>query len=372
MIMETFRVLLAINNQYLPQFIGGAEFSAHNLALNLRLNGHEVAVLGGMKAYDRLWFQHGLQKYILHRKIGVDKVMGYPVYRAWHPANELEQFVDEYKPDVLIIVGGSGVSIPAFSKLRLACPTIVTVEDVEFSGNNEHILRFKDAAFVANSQFTARRIKETFGIDAFVLRPLVNPGSCRVAKPGRKVVMVNPIAVKGLPVALGLAEARPDIPFLFQESWGYKNQSRDELVRRISTLKNIELRRPTFNPRMFFREARIMLVPSMWDEAWCRVVTEAHVSGIPVLGSNAGALPESIGPGGLLVDRNASLDEWVNALAKIWDDNQVWEKFSAAAMKYSIRDEVVASSQIKSFEGLIKNLVNSRSRICIHHHSPDE
>ena len=358
--METFRVLMAINNPYPPQFIGGAEFSAHNIALNLQRNGHEVAVLGGMKPHDRIWFRHGLQKYILRRKIGVDRVMGYPVYRAWRPANELEHFIERYKPDVLIIAGGSGVSMPAFSNLRLTCPTIITVPDVEFSRNSEHILRFKNAAFVGNSNFTAKRIRETVGIDAFVLRPLVNPDSCRVEKPGGKVVMVNPTAVKGLPIALELAKSRPDIPFLFQESWGYRDQSREELVRKIASLRNVELRPPTSNPRMFFREARIMLVPSMWDEAWCRVVTEAHVSGIPVLGSNAGALPESIGPGGLLVDRNASLDEWRDALSRIWDDSVVWQTLSTAALQYSMRDEVVASSQIKSLEEFIEKVVNSR------------
>lgn len=39
---------------------------------------------------------------------------------------------------------------------------------------------------------------------------------------------------------------------------------------------------------------KVLLVPSLWFEAWGIVVIEAHLRGIPVVSSNAGALPEAM------------------------------------------------------------------------------
>ena len=43
-----------------------------------------------------------------------------------------------------------------------------------------------------------------------------------------------------------------------------------------------------------WRHMKVLLVPSLWYEAWGIVVIEAHLRGIPVVSSNAGALPEAM------------------------------------------------------------------------------
>ena len=43
-----------------------------------------------------------------------------------------------------------------------------------------------------------------------------------------------------------------------------------------------------------WRDIKVLLVPSVWFEAWGIVVVEAHLRGIPVISSNAGALPEAM------------------------------------------------------------------------------
>ena len=53
---------------------------------------------------------------------------------------------------------------------------------------------------------------------------------------------------------------------------------------------------------------KILLAPSKWEEAWGRVASEAHCSGIPVVGSRRGGLPEAIGEGGIVLDYDAPLD----------------------------------------------------------------
>jgi len=90
--------------------------------------------------------------------------------------------------------------------------------------------------------------------------------------------------------------------------------------------------------------------PVDWIEAWGRVATEAHFSGIPVIASNQGGFPESVGPGGILVDPNASISEWKQALRGLWDDPQRYRELSALSLKYSQRPEI---QQQKLFDEFI-------------------
>lgn len=43
-----------------------------------------------------------------------------------------------------------------------------------------------------------------------------------------------------------------------------------------------------------WRDIKVLLVPSLWFEAWGIVVIEAHLRGIPVISSDAGALAEAM------------------------------------------------------------------------------
>jgi glycosyltransferase involved in cell wall biosynthesis len=47
-----------------------------------------------------------------------------------------------------------------------------------------------------------------------------------------------------------------------------------------------------------YRNLRCVLVPSTWEEPFCMVAAESMYCGTPVIGSNLGGLPTTIGPGG--------------------------------------------------------------------------
>jgi glycosyltransferase involved in cell wall biosynthesis len=71
------------------------------------------------------------------------------------------------------------------------------------------------------------------------------------------------------------------------------------------------------------RRARALLVPSLWDDAAPRSVTEAFAAGVPVLASRIGGLPEIVrdGESGLLVTPGES-DQWVAAVERLTDDRE--------------------------------------------------
>jgi glycosyltransferase involved in cell wall biosynthesis len=147
------------------------------------------------------------------------------------------------------------------------------------------------------------------------------------APKGRNVTFINPVDVKSRDIAIELARRNPRVPFLFVEGWQLRPDDRERLFKTISRLSNIEWHNPVSDMRRIYKVTRILLVPSQWEEAWARVSSEAQISGIPVLTSDIGGLPESVGNGGMLFEPQ-DIDAWDKGLKSIWNDEHLWWKFS--------------------------------------------
>lgn len=76
----------------------------------------------------------------------------------------------------------------------------------------------------------------------------------------------------------------------------------------------------------FYRELDAVVVPSIptpgWLEQFCRVAVEAMASGIPVIASRSGALPEVVADAGLLVQPRIPAD-LAAAILKVRDDREL-------------------------------------------------
>lgn len=78
---------------------------------------------------------------------------------------------------------------------------------------------------------------------------------------------------------------------------------------------------PPEEARRLVADARAVLVPSLWYEAFPRVVVEAYASGVPVVASRIGALPEVVEEGvtGLLAEPGDPAS-WTTALERLRED----------------------------------------------------
>ncbi len=160
------------------------------------------------------------------------------------------------------------------------------------------------------------------------------------------VTFVNPEPRKGVHVFARIAEVlsrrRPDIPMLLVEG-ASKASFLPQLGIDLSDVKNLRVMANTPDPRRFHAVTRLLLMPSLIENA-ALVAMEAMLNGIPVLASNRGGLPETIGDAGYLFDIPArytpetrevptaeEVEPWVEAIIRLWDDLAEYERWSQAA-----------------------------------------
>lgn len=320
------RVLFASVYPHLPDVVGGLQTTTDNFCIALRDAGAEVAVLCGRVAN---------QPDIKPPNTLRDGSLGYTVIRTADPVNALPMVAAAWNASVIVVQSGTTLLPMVLRSLEMTLPTAVYLHNVEEHQLGGALVADPRLLFLSNSVFTARRWRVLSGIDSVVVQPLVLPERYLVTRLGNRVLFVNPVPIKGVEIMFGLAAACPEIPFLVAESWGLEPRWRDYCVRRAARHRNIEWTVPTSEMRVLYNQARTLLMPSIWEEAFGRTAVEAQISGIPVVASQRGALPETVGAGGILVDPHAPLAEWAAALRRAYRPSPEYEALSQAAREHA-------------------------------------
>ena len=355
------KVLFAGGNGYTPQFSGGVQSSTHHLAEQLIEHGHEASVLAALFGQGMFGYKARAKMKLLGQRAVIDCFPGYPVVRAWFPWEAAAFAVKKLQPDVAVVQCHK--SVPLGKALQAeGVPLVVYLRNVEFHELGGDLRELGSAFYIANSEFTARAYKREFGIVATVIPPTINPAAYTTPTTGEFVTFINPYEEKGFELAVRVAAACPQIPFLFVESWKLEDDHRARIAEIIAPLSNIRLESRTDDMKTIYGRTKILLAPSKWEEAWGRVASEAHCSGIPVVGSRRGGLPEAIGPGGMVLDYDAPLADWVAAIRRLWDDRQEYERLSEAALAFSQRPELDPDRQFATFFALLDGAARKRAR----------
>jgi len=212
------------------------------------------------------------------------------------------------------------------------------------------MLEHPNISFIANSNFTRSMHPEKKILT--VVPPIVPPGNYATETSRSCAVFINPVPYKGLEIALGLAKTRPDVTFLFVVNpHGFKRNGPQPWDR----VRNVKLAGPVRDMRRIYQCAKLLLAPRQWLETWRRVATEAHFSGIPVLASDRGGLPEAVGPGGLCLPADSPLSVWREAFSQIWDDPVCYKQLCDAARQYSQRREIRRDVIVESLLALLNS-----------------
>jgi glycosyltransferase involved in cell wall biosynthesis len=349
------RILLITERPYFPQQVGGREWVIHETAYALKEMGHEPFVMCALKPSTWIHFRNRAISRVKGISYPVDYDMGYPVFRGWLWERGLQEIIRKVNPDVAIIEASNALTY-AKNLLLSGIPSIIRMHNTAshmLGGNPQD---FHHVPFVAVSQFLADRFYSKYATKAIVIPPLVRREQCITASSREKIVFVNPRPVKGGNIAIAIAAKCPSIPFKFFEAWT-KDENVKDLERQAQALPNVEWSPPVMDPKILYKEAHTMLIPSQADETWGRVATEAQFNGIPVIASRRGALPESVGPGGILIEPNADLDAWVSALRLLWDNPGRYSDLSQAALTFSERPEIASSHIMEHILELIDRAI---------------
>ncbi|MEO1153515.1 MAG: glycosyltransferase [Pseudomonadota bacterium] len=353
-------VVFAGGNGYPPEDSGGVQSSTHDLATRLLARGDRPAVLAPL--YGDGWFGLAARARLKAAGGGVvrDTRPGYPVYRGWDPALQVADVVRRTQANVAVVQCHG--TVPLAQAFRAAgVPVVIYLRNVEFHELGGDLTPLSDARFIANSDFTARSYRDRYGIEATVIPPTIDPALYATEVTGDAVTFINPVAEKGVARAIQIAAACPEIPFLFVESWVLDDTALAKLQRAIAPYPNIRFNHRSGNMKAIYGQSRLVLAPSRWEEAWGRVASEAQCSGIPVVGSTRGGLPEAIGPGGVTLDYDAPLDDWVGAVRDLWSDAARHAALSTAARAYAARPQIDPARQFEVFESVIHSALAQAS-----------
>lgn len=158
-----------------------------------------------------------------------------------------------------------------------------------------HVLDGRPQYALATSEFVRSRIPDARTATLFYppfARP--GPGDCGVDEErDSDLLMVNPVPAKGSDLLHHLADLLPDRHFTLVEGWW-------DTSAEFADHPNVTYLPRTYDMNTLYARHRLLLVPSVVEDAFPRVIIEAALAGLPALGSLRGGIPEAIGPQALL------------------------------------------------------------------------
>jgi len=228
------------------------------------------------------------------------------------------------------------------------------------------------AAVIAIGHHTAGYIGSHLGRKAEVIHPpIYGPGPFVHHGSGAWITMINPCAVKGISIFLGLADAIPDRAFAALPGWGTTAADR----RALDAHANVRTLRNCNNIDDVLQNTRVLLVPSLWFEGFGLIVVEAMLRGIPVVSSDAGGLAEAKRGTGFVIpvapiekyeavfdDQGLprpvlppqNLDPWVAVVSELLSDPAAHDKASTEARTAASR--FVSALRPSQFEDFLQAL----------------
>lgn len=166
---------------------------------------------------------------------------------------------------------------------RLCLPffkRIIYAPFLSFYQKKQAEILHKSQKIISNSKYMAALCKNLFNRDSVLSYPRIEQNNIvQGATDPVYIGMVGGSRLKGIDIFIDIAKALPEEKFLVVTP------------KKLKLPPNIE-QMEWGDVRDFYKQLRLLLVPSRW-EPYGRVAVEAKMSGIPVLASHTGGLPET-------------------------------------------------------------------------------
>lgn len=335
------RILFCVALPYLPVTINGAGRSMDALARRFQEKGHEILLLTLADSAASISGLSGLMQPLL-----------YPAFRSAQIVEDLPAILSTWQPDIALVRAApeAGKIVNLLVEKNTPCLFLVS----SFSSQPHYgYYESPKIQHVAQCRFVATALKRWYNVDATIIPPLIEPDAYKTdASGGAAVLFINPSLEKGIYFVLALARLLPQRRFIIGESWPIPNDWRAYIKGLASS--NVTWESPCEDLRPLYRQARLLLVPSLWEEAWGRVASEAQISGIPVLATKRGGLAETVGAGGLVFDPAADASVWATAIESLFKDSGYYKTLSDAALFHARREALQPATIMAQWELLLR------------------
>lgn len=331
-----------INSFYYPCIIGGAEISVQKLAEGLVLQGNEVHIICTGESEEAVINNVNVHRIkeknvyqiidVLSNKIeikGIIKKMIYYRLEFYNIFNKSILFntLKTINPDVVHVNNIYGISNVIWGVIeKLKIPYIFTARDysllcgidntegnlkvktkseiVKKLTNNINIITapslctlniFKKFNYFKNSKFIT--VYNAIDFNITIIKEVLNKKKAELLKDKKKIKFVY----------LGRLESNKGIEILLNSFSEITNDNLELLIAGDGSLKNLVIEFQNKGKRIrylgFLSESQVnnllgnsdvLIIPSIWEEPFGRVVLDAYKNCMPVIGSDIGGIPEIV------------------------------------------------------------------------------
>lgn len=339
--------------------MGGAEISTHTLLSYLVSRGHQCLALGTLGKYlddikmrKEQFDKHSIPYRFTTRTLMVGKYkipiefylslnIGYNIKLTllYNYVKFFLEHASKYKPDLVITqMMGSGLAVSFSYESKIPCAHLIrdldTLYNLEPLFLEHRYIGYAD--FFSNSKFVRKEFKKRYKKDTGVLYPSIKISDYKLnSNKGKYITFINPNAKKGIDIFLQVANQLPTYRFMVVEGWEKIPGSSP-----LRKLKNVTVRSRQFDMKIIYQETKLLLVPSVWKEAFARVVVEAQAGGVPVLAGRHSGLIESVGNGGILLRDYLEVTVWTQAIESLFGNKNLYKALSIKARENASRFDV--------------------------------
>jgi glycosyltransferase involved in cell wall biosynthesis len=206
-------------------------------------------------------------------------------------------------------------------------------------------------SFLVSTKFVGNHYRGWYRINAHSIPlPMIREDVIADKHTRKYLTIVNPIRVKGFHVLLRVLEKlrqiRTDIRVMAIGGVTDKT-ALSNCYPRVDYLASAR-------PYEIYRDAKLMLIPSVWEEPACRVIAESIVNGIPFAYSGRGGMREVANGAGSIIDIGDS-EKWVRWITSMWDRQDLYSdeivKLKSASSMYD--EETLRTRYARYFEEVL-------------------
>ncbi len=334
------RILYASERPPYPFFLGGAARAAHMLLVRLAaMPGAVCRAVGASEYAVSDWRYPAGSEFAPLGVHSVDEAnasldCGYPVQLLADFYRTLPTEIGRFRPDLVWAQLEGALEVLQIAN-RMGVRGLCFIHDAEFDKVEMRQIAALDCHLVASSGFLADKVYHATGRRAAVVYPPAELYFDTPGDPAGLVTMINPHPVKGLDTFIEIAQRLPEVNFLLQESWKLDETAVKNLLSRLADFPNVRFAHRVSDMRSVYRQTRLLIAPSRWEEGFGMVALEAQSCGIPVIASRRGGLPEAVGEGGILIDDYQNADFWVSAIDSMLKTPANYQTFAERALRHA-------------------------------------